>query len=1089
MSRAGKTIPLALVILAAAGSLAAQTTNGVVRGSVRDSITGDPLASAIFRCENIATNTVVTASSGPQGTFGLALLPPGRYRIRATAKNYQDAEIENLELPVAGFLEIDLLMRPLSDVWERGQYRSVFLNGSRKILIFYGPDVDTSYSGTFDPPTTSAGRLDTSLSDVVPPQLIGDLPLQGRDVYTALVMEPGVTSDSSTARGIGVSVNGQRPASSNFLLDGSENNNYLLSGPSVTLPPEAIQEFRISTGNFAAENGGTAGFIVNAVTRSGGSVWHGIGYEDFNSASLNANDFQNNAQSQNRLPFVQENFGGEAGGPLTKIVAMSGSLDFLASKGDEAPQQMVFPSTAFVSRFASADPGSFGGQLLQKYPAPSGTTTADGMYQVATLTPTATLRRLLGLTRFDLLPAARKHRLTLRLVGDWLSRPDLYWSPYPGFSTALEDRSAGAMVNLQSTPLPNITNELRYAWNFDDFAFPRPHPEIPDLLVNSTSVNLPSGGSLIANIQLPQAGLLYGYQNRWSSNQISEAVSWMHGRQTLKIGGNLLQRRIGGYLGLGQDGRLSFNSLNDFLHDAPFEILLGIDRLAYAQGTIQSPAFNQQYSNLQLSFFAQDSVRMTQRLSVNFGVRYDAFGAPSNSGRNAVDLVRFGVGSDIEARIAGATVISGVPNQQLYASSFTNWAGRFGFSYALDQGAKTVLRGGFGTFYDRSFDNLWENLSLNNVLLLPGFISPSGFSNTGAFSYSLPLSTSLANSTAGNSDVNRLTMYQPGIRTPYVNEVFLGVQRQLAQGLTLETNYAGAFGRELITTDRVNRTDSITAPNGSMTSLNPNLPEILYRGNQGASDYDALTVKLTGSRASTTFQIAYTWSHSIDNQSEPLNGEFDNLSETNVSSSTGGTGISAFTQQFASGLDRGNSDFDQRHNLVAMGVWSLPGRLRGWKISGLGALRSGLPYTAYANLGSPLYNARANLIDPNNWSADQAVAGGKLILNPAAFQNPPDGIVGNTGRNAFPGPGFYSVDASVSRSFHPRHLPESSHIIVRADVFNFLNHANLNDPSTALGTGFGVALYGRQTQAYGTPILTPLQETSRQIHLMARFEF
>ena len=265
-------------------------------------------------CENAQTNTHVSALTGDLGTFGLPALPPGRYRIRTDADGYQSVDIENLLLPVAGVLDLDLRLRPLSDVWERDQYRSVFLPGSRTVLVFYGPDVDTSRSSTFEPPSTSTGRLDTSISDVIPPQLISELPLQGRDVYTALVMEPGVASDTSTARGIGIAVNGQRPSSSNFLLDGSENNNSLLSGPLLTLPPEAVQEFRFSTGNFSAEYGRTAGFVVNAVTRSGGTAWHGIGYLDYNRAALNANDFQRNAATLGRLPFDQKNFGVEAGG-------------------------------------------------------------------------------------------------------------------------------------------------------------------------------------------------------------------------------------------------------------------------------------------------------------------------------------------------------------------------------------------------------------------------------------------------------------------------------------------------------------------------------------------------------------------------------------------------------------------------------------------------------------------------------------------------------------------------------------------------------------------------------------------------------
>src|ERR1039457_6614150 len=203
---------------------------------------------------------------------------------------------------------------------------------------------------------------------------------------------------------------------------------------------------------------------------------------------------------------------------------------------------------------------------------------------------------------------------------------------------------------------------------------------------------------------------------------------------------------------------------------------------------------------------------------------------------NTVDIVQLGIGSNIQTRIAEATVVPGSVHQQLYTPDKNNLAVRFGLSYALNENAKTVVRGGFGTFYDRSFDNLWENLALNNVLLQPGFLFQPGVLSTGQFNYSMPLRSELAGAVPGASNFDRLTMYQPGIRTPYVNSLFFGLQRQLGQGMTLETNYTGSFGRELITTDRVNRTDSVNEPDGSMTSLNPALPEILYRGNQGDSD-------------------------------------------------------------------------------------------------------------------------------------------------------------------------------------------------------------------------------------------------------------
>ena len=906
-------------------------------------------------------------------------------------------------------------------------------------------------------------------------------------MYSALALEPGVTSDAATARGIGLAVNGQRPSASNFLLDGSENNQSLLSGPLLTVSTESVQEFRFSTGNFSAEYGRTSGFVVNAVTRSGGAHWHGIAYQDFNHFSLNGNEFQRNAAGQTRLSSHQADVGFEVGGPLLakRSLFTSTAFDFLQSKLDQQPQTRLFPSPEFVSQVAGVNPDTFGVRLLQRFTPTYQNAISAGAYVIGSVTPTTTLNRFLGLERLDFQRSQSKHQLSVRLAGGWMSEPDFYWSPYPGFSTELTDRTAGISGNLRTALSPRVTNELRFAWTYNKLAFPRPHPEIPNL-VTEDCAQPPQGKPVCGGVWLPQAGILYGYENRFQTYQIAENVSWMRGRHIFKSGADLLFRRIGGRLGLGADGELTFTTLDNFLHDSPFLMELGIDRLAYQTGGYQPVDYNREYRNRQAAVFAQDSVRLTGRLSVNLGVRYDNFGAPLNIGATKDVFVQLGAEPGIVPGLAGARLISGGNRQSLFSADNNDWAARFGVSYAVGSDGKTVVRAGYGTFYDRSFDNLWTNLSLNNVLLQPGFL------NGGSFSYSIPLIESLAGASPGGTNYNRLLMYQPRVRTPYVHSTFIGIQRQLSPGMVVDVNYVGAFGHKLITTDRINRILS-GAPtiNGA---YNPLLPEILYRGNQGDANYNALTIKLRGSLRRATFRLAYTWSHSIDNQSEPLAGEFDDLSPTNPSSSGSNSGIAAFSRQFASGLDRGNSDFDQRHDLVGMGFWELPGILRGWRISGMGAIRSGLPYTVYAQEGAPVYNPRANLIDPAHWSVDQPADGGRRLLDAAAFQLPADGTLGNTGRNAFPGPGFFSVDASISRSIHFKRLPETHRLIFRADFFNALNHTNLNNPAVALGGpgqnhDFGVALYGRATTDDRSPLLTPLQESPRQIHLLLRFEF
>ena len=207
---------------------------------------------------------------------------------------------------MAARLDIDFRLRPISDVWESGQYRSVFLPGTQTIVTFYGPDVDTSRSGTFEGQQGKRGTLESAVSAVIDANEIERLPLAGRDVYTMLVALPGVTADAGTSRGLGVSVNGQRPSASNFLLDGVENNNYLITGPLTAEAPEAVQEYRISTNNYSAEYGRTAGFVANAVSRGGSNQFHGIGYWYLKNAALNANGFQENLAGISRLADNEE---------------------------------------------------------------------------------------------------------------------------------------------------------------------------------------------------------------------------------------------------------------------------------------------------------------------------------------------------------------------------------------------------------------------------------------------------------------------------------------------------------------------------------------------------------------------------------------------------------------------------------------------------------------------------------------------------------------------------------------------------------------------------------------------------------------
>jgi hypothetical protein len=343
----------------------------------------------------------------------------------------------------------------------------------------------------------------------------------------------------------------------------------------------------------------------------------------------------------------------------------------------------------------------------------------------------------------------------------------------------------------------------------------------------------------------------------------------------------------------------------------------------------------------------------------------------------------------------------------------------------------------------------------------------------------------------------------------------------LTRDWTLEVNGLGSLGRKLIATDIVNRQFSLPLSQTARGRFNPDLPDISYRANQGSSSYHALTALSRYRTQRGLFQLTYTWSHVIDNQSDPLFGDFFDLNfvSTTRSRPSATRSRAAFTRQFDSSADRGNADFDQRHNFVFYSHWVLPNAFasskagaifRNWQFAQMAAFRTGFPYSVYAfapSLGGAgvMINQRADIVDPARTAGSEAaIPGGLLLLNQTpgeGFATPARGTTGTSGRNAFRGPGIYNVDISISRSFRPSLLGEAGRMTFRADVFNLLNHANLNGPANVYsgqapgtsGSGitntFGHALYGRRGLDSGFPAAIPFTETARQVQLIFRIEF
>lgn len=1073
-------------------SAGAQTTQGLISGTVVNSVTGVPISGASVTYTSTTLAATGALKSDMLGYYFLPLLSAGTYSVRCEADGYQSQQLEELELPVAGRIQIEFRLRPLSDVWEAGQYRSVFLPGSKTVVTFFGPDVDTTKSGSFEGQQGTRGTLDTSMSYVIEPDEIEDLPLQGRDVYTMLVSLPNVTADQGTARGIGVSVDGARPSSSNYLLDGVSNNNYLITGPLNPVAPEAIQEYRISTNNYSAEYGQTAGFIANAVTKAGGNAFHGIAYDYIKNTVLNAADFQDNLAGTGRIPDKEAQFGYQVGGPILKDrLFFSSALEQLISHSTQSPTQFEVPSADFLSALRV---GGLANQLLSEYPAPVVNAPGGAIAGVYTVSPPTILDRLIALERGDYTTKSKRDHFMARLALQRLTEPDFIWTPYTAFISPLHENTEGIAGNWTHTWGPRVVSELKLNFAADDLWWNRPHPEVPTL---ATAADPETGLS----VTLPGSPAFYGYRNQNHTTEAIYSTVWTRNRHIITAGGGVIFRLNSGYLTAGANGEYLFSGIVNFAFNDPSYLYTTIDRLST---TPVQPSFDRSYYYPQMYFFAQDSYRVSSRLTLNFGVRYDNFGGPENTGAQKDALLQLGPGGDFNARLASAMLVQpGSGNQTIFGADNGDFAPRFGFSWDPLGKSKTILRGGYGIFYDAPFDNLWQNVRSNDLALVT-YTLPYGFNYLQSMSSALSGFTSQTPGALAASNFPGITLMDPHLRNGYAQDGFLGIEQSIGGNLTIQVNGTMSLGRRLLTSDIVNR--EFTTTNTAEGLPNPSLPEVFWRSSQGDSDYTALSTIVQYHWRTLMLQGAYTLSHAIDDQSDPLTGDFFDLDFTSAVGGASNTtsGRASFATQFDSSGDRGNSDFDQRQNLFLLGIWRSEGRrllTRGWEVSWMAAFRTGFPYSILASSlnsqtvygAGEIENQRVDVVNPGavTYSHPAQGPGGIYVLNPAAFANPPiANYNGNSGRNAFRGPGLYNTDISVARTFSIPKLREGTRFTIRADAFNFLNHANLNNPDNLISDpNFGLETYGRQGIASGFPAVSPVNETARQIQMLLRVEF
>ena len=1064
----------------------AQTSQATLQGQITNRATGQPVARVLVIERNLQTNSQAYRYTNEQGLYYFSALLPGTYTVRADALGFQPEERPSVDLPVASQIELNFALNPTEKPPATvSPARPPGCASPTDILcVMYGSDAAVPQALMVSLPLEATETLIGAVSSLIDERKILELPLSGRDVYTLLVLQPGVTSDNATARGLGFSVNGQRVSSSNFLLDGVDNNDQVVTGPATLVSADAVKEYRMTTNNFTAEFGRSSGFIANAITRTGGNTLHGTVFEFFNQDRLNANSFANNWQGAPREPFHQNQFGASLGGPVRRDrLFFFGNIERFQSSSESPPSEVFVPSSLFVS---ALPPGSLGKELLTLFPPPNGQSFPGNPFVAVTnFSDPLTQRNTFAMGRMDYNSPGGKHHLSGRYAFSQETSDDLLFSVYPGLNAPLVARGQNLALNYIRDLLGG-SNEMKFGYNRNSVSILRPHPTIP---------SMESGDG----VTLPGSSAAYDYVFRDSGFDLVDNYSRLTGKHALVIGGEFRPGLHDSLLSPARDGLYVFNSISNFFLDDPSLLLISLNRQTGLPAT--NSAYRRYYYQGDFAGFFQDNLKLTRRLTLNLGLRYEYFGVPvERNGTRDYNFV-FGEGQTIGQRIA----TGGLQTGSLYRPDYRNFAPRFGFALDLRGDGKSVLRAGYGIFYDRVFNNIWEDVR-SNILTLQTLINLPG--QAPQFRYTFPASQGVI--PGAPITPSSTVAVDQGLRTPYAQNWFLGLQQELTSNLVLEVDHAGSLGRKLMTADTINRPFSVPAtldnPNGL---FNPGQPQISYRANQGLSQYLALEVGLNRRWSQgVQFQVSYTYSRNMDVQSDPFGRRASQVQSpsSRLADSSFFQIASAFTRQFDPSADYGHADFDQPHNLVFNVIVQVPKSPKwlrpfaGWEISGIAGFRAGFPFSVYTTQlnipqsGGLLIQNRA---DFNGKSLSKVflpnrppVPGGVQLLDPSVFSVPVENNIGNVPRNAFRGPGFWNTDFAFSRTFTLRRLGERESLQFRVEMYNLFNHANLNNPDPVLGSPtFGQATFGRQGFGSSLPIVSPLNEQPRRIQFAVKLYF
>lgn len=1006
-----KILPAFLGLLFFAACVFAQSSTASLSGTVTDENNAVVPAAAV-KVTNMEMGFERTVTTGNDGTFIIPLLPPGTYTATIERTGFAPVSIRNIVLNVNDRRALNVKLK----VGQIGE--TVIVEGGLPLIE-----------------SESA-----SVSTLVDRQLIENLPLNGRSFHTLIELTPGVVLTKTEFGSPGqFSVNGQRPSSNYFTVDGVSANTAVSPGnspnqhaagslPSFTafggtnnlVSVDAMEEFRIQTSTFAPEFGRTPGAQVSIVTRSGTNDFHGTLFEYFRNDALDANDWFANSQGLPKPALRQNDFGGVLGGPLVLPrlgkggkpywIGRDRTFFFFSYEGLRL-RQPQFQLTEVPSVGARQNAPEATRRLLNVFPLPNGQNLGNDTAQLA-----------VGYSVPAWLDAASiriDHKFSDQLnvfgrynyaVSGNKLRP--FGRPFNQDTLRLKDQTfTGAAIWSVNQ---YITNDFRANWTkssalstLDLVEVNGSHPVSASELLPSFA---PAGNSLFAAF-IGSMGFIVGQNvaNQQRQLQFIDTLSVIAGDHNLKFGVDF--RRLTPHFGIRQYDQFVIypNVAAVVANNPPTFQILSYDTLNYV------------YKNF--SLFGQDTWKASRRLTMTYGIRWDV-NSPPTADKPFYPIV--GLENP-------ATMTLGGPSDSPFKTSYGNFAPRFGAAYKLSQKWGTYLRGGIGLFYDLGTFSSgaigMHRFPYTRSRIITGQLYPLN----PALAAPLPL--------ALNPPYGIMSAYYSNLKSPYTIQWNLAVEQSLGKNQTISATYVAALGRRLI------RQNWLRNPN-------PNFTTVLAIGNGSSSDYHAMQLQFQR-RLSRGFQAlaSYTWSHSIDDNS------LDNS-------------LLAPVTVIAPGNQRGPSDFDVRHAFSAATTYDIPAAtgnkflqplIRNWGVDVIARARSATPLnitTGRDILGVGVSStSRPDLLqEVPVWIDDPSTGGGRRI-NPNAFSIPV-GRQGNLGRNALRGFPVWQVDLSARRRFS---LTEQLKLEFRTDFFNVFNHPNFGDPIVNLRN----SLFGRSTQMFG----------------------